>query len=138
LATGSLANMRQCLRLVGFMGASDLFRDEDSLPTRKFVLNQREQKLKTFYELKLASALKEAVDRVLDDSVEEIPPLQAREWQTLKAAAEKVLRRPKGVLETPELELPTDEFIGYEVAARPSAPRSGHRARINGPYIASV
>jgi hypothetical protein len=89
LASDSSANMRQCLRMVAFLGAETLFRDRalpitgDGVPTKK----QRKQEIP--HMLKLANVLKRTVRHVLDHRESE---LEVPQWTALMRAAEKVIR----------------------------------------------
>jgi hypothetical protein len=97
LASGSSANMRQCLRMVAFFGAEKLFRDRT--PPKTGTKKQIKQEIP--HKLKLANVLKKTVRHVLEHRESE---LEVSQWRALMRTAE-MIDRPRGDFKsTPRLE----------------------------------
>jgi hypothetical protein len=129
LASDSPPNIRQALRMVDHIGIYNMF-GEPPVGGRANLAWRKEEKHTTFYKLKLANALKEAVDRALVRGA----GLQLQKWLALKEAAEEMSRRPTSQSEPefPELKQlgpDLDEFSGMDIAAISSHQRdTGARA----------
>jgi hypothetical protein len=128
IASRRQESMRQCLRIVNHWGADHLF-GQSSVPSSSKdvvpVSSKKETKHKLFYRMKLADALKEAVDRVLAGPGKR--DAQASEWQALRQAAVEMLSRPKVATETPMLEQSSDDDFGWgSQSPRRTSGESGH------------
>ena len=136
LASGEVANMRQCLRMATFFGEMrspngtrymDVYLAQgrlfDGIPTS--VVSKQEP----FYSTKAASTLANVVTRVLEgtDPVADTPEMKT--WRSLRARAKRILREsPKPEIKIPDSEIEllgsaggleaTERFVDYDLATR--------------------
>jgi len=85
LASGERANMRQALRMITQIGPDYLFGQASK--------TKGELKHITFYQLKLATALTDAIRQVLSRNRGQVNDEEFTSWAALKAKAEVVLRK---------------------------------------------
>lgn len=137
LASGDVANMRQCVRMATFFGGMQFstgtkFMDvylaqggpSDGMP--KSAVAKREE---LFYSTKVASTLANILKRVSEgvDPAEDTP--ETKMWRGLRARAKRALREStKPEVEAPDYELEplgtsvgleaTDRFVDYDLATR--------------------
>ncbi|KDQ64497.1 hypothetical protein JAAARDRAFT_118172 [Jaapia argillacea MUCL 33604] len=116
------ANMRQCLRIVGHLGADVLFGSSfvDGKKPKAVMTSKRLEKRATFYQAKLADGLvdlvKAVTERKGDKNAEGTSHPEWEEevaaWRKLKKQAEDVLQYTAGLSKrTPELE---ERLLGSE------------------------
>ena len=137
LASGEVANMRQCLRIATFFGEQrsssgtkymDIYLAQGRLfeTVSKSSVSKREE---PFYSTKVASTLANVLTRVLEgtDPAEDTPEMKT--WRGLRARAKKVFREStKLEVKTPDSELEplgsaggleaTERFVDYDLATR--------------------
>ena len=137
LASGDVANMRQCVRMATFFGEMrhstgtkfmDVYLAQERLPAGipKSTVAKQEQ---LFYSTKVASTLANVLTRVLEgtDPAEDTPEMKM--WRGLRARAKRTLREStKPDVATPDYELEplgtsggleaTDRFVDYDLATR--------------------
>jgi hypothetical protein len=141
LASGEVANMRQCLRMATFFGdlrssgrvkSMDVYLVQDSL-SRNLTNTIATKRDESFYSMKVASVLANVLTRVLEgtDSAADTPEMAV--WRGLKAKAKKILRESaKPDHETPNSELQplgsaegleaTERYVDYDLATRSQKP----------------
>lgn len=131
-ASGEVANMKQCLRMVTFFGDLRSSSNTNSMdvylawPSRDATVTE---KAGSFYYTKVASALAQVLEQVLEgtDPVADTPELKA--WRGLRARAKKILRESaKAEVKTPSSELQplgsaegleaTERLVDYDLATR--------------------
>jgi len=141
LASGEVANMRQCLRMATFFGElrsssgtryMDVYLAQCRLfeDVPKSTISKREE---PFYSTKVASTLANVLTRVLEgtDPAEDTPEMKT--WRGLKARVKRVLREStKPEAEIPDAELEplgsaggleaTERFVDYDLATRSQKP----------------
>jgi hypothetical protein len=141
LASGDVANMRQCLRMATFFGEQrsssgikhmDVYLAQGHLvkDTPKSTVSRRED---PFYSTKVASTLADVLTRVLEGLDQGVDTQEMKMWRGLRARAKKVLRestKPEG--RTPDAELEplgsagslqaTERFVDYDLATRSQKP----------------
>ena len=141
LASGDVANMRQCLRMATFFGElrsssgtkyMDVYLARDQL--FKDVPKPSQSKYEEpFYSMKVASTLADVLTRVLEGTDPAADTLEMKAWRGLRARAKKIPRESvKPEVETPESELQplgsaegleaTDRFVDYDLATRSQKP----------------
>lgn len=137
LASGEVANMRQCLRMATFFGGlqssggikyMDVYLAQDQLlkDAPHSTISKRQE---PFYSTKVASTLANVLTRVLEgtDPAADTPEMKA--WRGLRAKAKKILRMStKPEVETPDSELEllgsaeglqaVDRFVDYDLTTR--------------------
>ncbi|KAF9651168.1 hypothetical protein BDM02DRAFT_978609 [Thelephora ganbajun] len=141
LASGEVANMRQCLRMATFFGElktssgtkyMDVYLAQGRLfdDTTKSTVSKREE---PFYSTKVASTLANVLTRVLEGTDPAVDTSEMKTWRGLRARAKKILREStKPEVETPDSELEplgsaggleaTERFVDYDLATRSQKP----------------
>jgi hypothetical protein len=141
LASGEVANMRQCLRMAAFLGGLRSSSNTKSIdvyliqPSRNTTVTNGEE---SFYSLKVVWALTEVLSRVLEGTDPERDDLEMKAWRVLRAKAKKLVRgSTKPEAETPDSELQplgtaegleaTERYVDYDLATR--SQKSGRTLR---------
>lgn len=147
LASGEVANMRQCLRMATFFGElrssngikyMDVYLAQSRLfvDAQKPTIAQREE---PFYSTKAASTLADILTRVLEETDPAADTPEMKTWRGLRARAKKVLRGSTNLeVETPNSEFEllgtagsleaTERFVDFDLATRSQKPsRSARR-----------
>jgi len=141
LASGEVANMRQCLRMVTFFGelrSSDgtkymdvyLIQGRPFEDVPKSVSSKRED---LFYSAKIASTLASVLTRVLGGTDPAVDTPEMKTWRGLRARADKTLRESaKSEVKAPDAEIEplgsaggleaTERFVDYDFATRSQKP----------------
>ena len=139
LASGEVANMRQCLRMASFFGnqrssgeaeSIDVYLAHDHHPQNLANTTATKQE-GSFYATKVVSALVEVLERVLKGRNVAKDTPEMKEWRKFREKAKKILQESTK-LEPPISELhplgsargleATDRLVDYDLATRSSKP----------------